>query len=362
MDTKILHIIARMNVGGTAKYVGNLVENIPQSMLATGFVQGGEIEDSVIDKVPTIRLSHMGRKISISNDFRTWLELRKLVNEITPEIIHTHTFKAGLIGRLIRGKHKHVHTFHGHLLNDDSFSIFERKIIIFIEKFLAKRTDILIAVGDKIGAELRAEGIGLKTKWLSIAPGIDPPNLIQKSKAREQLGISNNNFLVGWMARMVEVKDPYLLLEVAAHLPSVSFIMAGGGGMLEEIKAAAPGNVEVIGWVESNKFWSAVDCGISTSLSEGIPISLLEAQFSALPIIATDVGSTSKAVQNGISGILTTRTVADLVKAINLIIDNPHLRITMGSAGKKFAEENFSIKKMVDSHLQLYDTIFSKND
>jgi glycosyltransferase involved in cell wall biosynthesis len=350
-----------MNVGGTARYVGNLVENIPQSMLATGFVQSGEIEDSIIEKVPTIRLSHMGRKISLSNDFRTWRELRKLVNKLAPEIIHTHTFKAGLLGRLITGKHKHVHTFHGHLLNDDSFSFLERKIILFIEKILAKRTETFISVGDRTGAELRAKRIGIETNWLSIPPGIDPPKIIKKNEAREQLGISNNGLLIGWLARMVEVKDPHLLLAVAIQLPSVSFVMAGGGEMLEEIKAAAPRNVEVIGWAEAYKFWSAVDCGISTSLSEGIPISLLEAQSSGLPVIATNVGSTSKALQNGISGILTTRNVDDLVKAITRIIDNPHLRITMGSAGKKFAEENFSIRKMIDSHLQLYKKISPKN-
>ena len=110
-----------MNVGGTARYVGELVERIPDNKLATGYVQGSEIEDPCVQKLNVLRVRHMGRKISPLNDFRAWLELRKIVKEIKPAIVHTHTFKAGLIGRLIGGKHKRVHTFHGHLFDDQSF-------------------------------------------------------------------------------------------------------------------------------------------------------------------------------------------------------------------------------------------------
>ena len=110
--TKVLHVIARMNVGGTARYVGELVENISNSKLASGFVQGSEVEDPSVSKLHVIRINHLGRKISPINDYKSWRELRAIIREHKPEIIHTHTFKAGLIGRLISGKHKHVHTFH----------------------------------------------------------------------------------------------------------------------------------------------------------------------------------------------------------------------------------------------------------
>ena len=91
---KVLHVIARMNVGGTARYVGDLVENIPNSALATGYVQGTEIEDSAVGAINPYRILHLGRKVSPLNDFRAWVELRRLIGEIEPDIIHTHTFKA----------------------------------------------------------------------------------------------------------------------------------------------------------------------------------------------------------------------------------------------------------------------------
>ena len=162
-----------MNVGGTARYVGKLVERIPNSTIATGIVQGSEQEDPCVQFLPIIRLRNMGRQISPLKDFQAWIELRKIIREQKPSIVHTHTFKAGLIGRFVGGAHKRIHTFHGHLLDDPSFSKFEKMIIIFVEKFLSSRTDLLISVGKKVGIELRAQGIGRNKNWESIAPGVD---------------------------------------------------------------------------------------------------------------------------------------------------------------------------------------------
>ena len=92
MSTQVLHVIARMNVGGTARYVGELVEKIPGSKLATGYVQGSEIEDPSVENLAVLRVPHMGRRISLINDFRAWIELKKIIREVEPAIVHTHTF------------------------------------------------------------------------------------------------------------------------------------------------------------------------------------------------------------------------------------------------------------------------------
>ena len=217
--TRVLHVIARMNVGGMARYVSELVEKIPNSALATGFVQGAEIEDPSVSKLVIHRIPHMGRKISIVSDFKSWLKLRTLIKRLNPEIVHTHTFKAGLIGRLVGGEHKRVHTFHGHLFDDQSFSTLEKKIIMLAERYLAKKTDILISVGKKVGVELRSAGVGGNEKWVSIPPGVDRLPQIEKSAARVLLNLDSEDFLVGWMARMTGVKNPDLMLEVARKLP-----------------------------------------------------------------------------------------------------------------------------------------------
>ena len=343
-----------MNVGGTARYVGELVEKIPNSKLATGYVQGSEIEDPCVKKLEVLRIQHMGRRISPFKDFRAWVELRKVIKEVKPLIVHTHTFKAGLIGRLVGGTHKRVHTFHGHLFDDQSFSMLEKKIIIITEKFLANRTNLLISVGKKVGVEIRAQGIGTEKEWLSIAPGVKALSIIDKTQARKSLGLSTEGVLFGWMARMAEVKNPFLLLEIARQLPQVSFVMAGGGNLLEEIKIKAPKNVTVIGWADAATFWSAVDCAISTSDNEGMPVALIEAQLAGVPVIATDVGSNAEVIKGGFTGIVTSKNSNELINAVKKLVADKALMHTMGKTGRDRATEEFSLKKMLDTHKQAY--------
>ena len=351
---KILHGIARMNVGGTARYVGDLISNISESALVTGYVQGAEIEDSVTDRIQIYRISHLGRRISPINDFKSWLELRNIVRELKPEIIHTHTFKAGLIGRLVGRKIKHIHTFHGHLFGDQSFSRLEKSVITRIERFLGSRTDLLISVGEKVGNELRAEGIGTNTDWISIPPGVTPLRTVGREDARAELGLEPNEILVGWMARMTSVKNPHLLLEIARGLPHIRFVMAGGGELLEKIKEKAPPNVKVIGWTDAALFWSAVDCAISTSDNEGMPIALIEAQLAGVPVIATDVGSCSEVIEHQITGIITSNESLKLQIEVERLVTDNGLRETMGAAAKEWSRRKFSPITMLTVHEHFY--------
>ena len=353
-DIKVLHVIARMNVGGTARYVGDLVKNIPGSVLATGFVQNSEIEDVLAGELPLFRLNHLGRQISPFNDLRAWLELRTLVRELKPEIIHTHTFKAGLIGRLIIGDHKRIHTFHGHLFGDRSFGVIEKGIITLTERLLARRTDLLISVGEKVGKELRAAGIGKNRNWTSIPPGVTPLSLIDKKIARNKLGLSPDQILIGWMARMTGVKNPHLFLKLAKHLPQTNFVMAGGGELLEQIRALAPSNVQVLGWTDASLFWSSVDIAVSTSDNEGMPISIIEAQLAGIPVVTTNVGSVSEVVSAGITGIITSKNSVDIANELKKVLLNKDLLIAMGAAAASNAAYNFSTERMILAHSKNY--------
>jgi glycosyltransferase involved in cell wall biosynthesis len=356
--TEVLHVIARMNVGGTARYVGQLIENIPNSKLATGFVQDSEIEDPCMNSIPAIRISKLGRKFSPINDYRAWRDLRDVVKEVNPRILHTHTFKAGLLGRLVAGKHIRVHTFHGHLFEDKTFSYLERKMIAALERVLAVRTDLLISVGEKVGEELRALNVGKHQVWQSIPPGVIPLTTFDKTKARSSLGIESSQVAVGWMARMTGVKNPHRLLQVAAQLPEVHFVMAGGGDLLDSIRESAPNNVKVIGWADAAIFWSAVDIGISTSDNEGMPIALIEAQMAGVPVVATDVGSSGEIINSSTTGIMTTKEVSNLVLAIKKLIGDENLRQKMGESAFTSARSKFSISKMLNSHREAYSRTF----
>jgi len=357
LSTHVLHVIARMNIGGTARYVGELVEKIPNNKLATGYVQGSEVEDSCVNRLALVRVPHMGRKISPLNDFFAWLELRKIIADVRPQIIHTHTFKAGLIGRLLRGNHKRIHTFHGHLLGDQSFSFFQKEIITFAEKLLARRTNLLISVGKKVGIELRAEGIGVDRDWLSIPPGVEPLPVVSRDQARKTLGLANDGILIGWMARMTEVKNPFLFLEIAKILDQFNFVMAGGGNLLEDIRREAPENVKVLGWADAAIFWSAVDCAVSTSDNEGMPIALIEAQLAGVPVIATDVGSNSEVVNDGVTGIVSSSDANEIAESIKKVVTDVSLLQSMGQASKVWATEQYGLTKMIDAHLQAYGNL-----
>ena len=350
-----------MNVGGTSRYICELIEKIPNSQLATGYVQSLEIEDLSLQKFEVIRIPHLGRKVSPINDFRAWLELRKIIIETKPKIVHTHTFKAGLIGRLVGGDHKRVHTFHGHLFDDRSFSPIQKFLITKIEMFLAQRTNLLISVGKKVGDQLRARGIGDLQNWESISPGVQPHETLGKVRARESLGLMADGILFGWMARMAEVKNPFLLLQIAGMLPEVNFVMAGGGQLLETVKKQAPKNVSVIGWVDAAIFWSAVDCAISTSDNEGMPIALIEAQLAGLPVIATDVGSIAEVIENGITGIVTSRSAEELSHAIRKIALNPSIRTNMGEMARLRALKEFSLDKLIYLHEDAYYRLCNDN-
>jgi len=354
---KVLHVIARMNVGGTARYVEELIKNIPDSALATGYVQDSEVEDPAVESLPVFRIHHLGRKMSAVADFKAWRELSTVVREQKPAILHTHTFKAGLIGRLIRGQHLHVHTYHGHLFDDQSFSFLEKWWIRIIELTLARRTDVLISVGQQVGKDLRSYRIGTRKEWRSIAPGVKPLQKIEKSEARRRLGLSESDLIIGWMARMAPVKNPQLLLEIARKLPKLSFIMAGGGDLLDEIRKNAPANVHAIGWTSANLFWSAVDIAISTSDNEGMPVALIEAQLSGVPVIASNVGSNSEVIKHNATGLIVKKDVDSFISAIELLISSPKLLITFGQEGYQRSLQEFSVRKLIQNHDSIYQSL-----
>jgi len=352
-------VIARMNVGGTARYVGELVSGAPnygyEALLATGHVQGAEVEDAVVASLPVVRVAHLGRAIAPLNDLRSYLELRRVISNIKPDVVQSHTFKAGLLARMVGGDFKRVHTFHGHLFEDQSFSVLKKALITIVVRYLAKRCDVLISVGGQVGVEIRQRGIGVNAKWESIAPGVTPLKLVSKSVARQLLGIHEDGVIVGWMARMTSVKNPMLALEVAKKFPEILFVMAGGGDLLEAVRRAAPLNVKVIGWVDAAMMWSAVDVVLSTSDNEGMPVALIEAQLAGLPVVASDVGSNREVIETGETGYVVRGGGSALEAALEGILYDEDLRHKYGAAGASRARNLFGPAKMMESHKFIYN-------
>jgi glycosyltransferase involved in cell wall biosynthesis len=355
---RVLHVIARLNVGGTARYITRLAEELPkqkiETFIATGFVQGSEQEDPSAKNLKVIRIPSLGRQINPIKDHLAFKQLLKVVNEVKPDILHTHTFKAGYIGRIktkeinkAAGKQiKFVHTFHGHLFDDPEFSGLKSLIITSFERRFAMRTDAIITVGAQVAKELLEREIGQPEQFTNIPPGVEPLKL-PKTKLRTKVTI-------GWIARVTGVKNPLRALEIAKLFPDAQFLIAGGGDLLDQVRAQAPKNTKVLGWTDAAKLFASSDIILSTSENEGMPIALIEAQLASKPVVATNVGGVAEVVLNNKTGFVTKKNTQELAKALEILIASKALRTAQGKAAKAHATKAFSVEKMISAHVSLY--------
>jgi glycosyltransferase involved in cell wall biosynthesis len=355
---RVLHVIARLNVGGTARYITRLAEELPkhkiETFIATGFVQGSEQEDPSAKQLKVIRIPSLGRQINPIKDRFAFKQMLEVIKELKPDILHTHTFKAGFIGRIktrevnkAAGKQViFVHTFHGHLFDDPEFSGLKSLIIASFERRFAPRTDAIVTVGAQVARELLQRKIGQPKQFTNIPPGVEPLK-IPKAKPRKKITI-------GWIARVTGVKNPLRAVEIAKLFPDARFLIAGGGDMLDEVKVQAPRNTKVLGWTDAAKLFADSDIILSTSENEGMPIALIEAQLASKPVVATNAGGVAEVVINNKTGFVTHKNTEDLAKALEKLINSKALRTAHGKAAKAHATKAFSVEKMIQAHVSLY--------
>jgi glycosyltransferase involved in cell wall biosynthesis len=359
---RVLHVIARLNVGGTARYITQLANELPkhgiETFVATGFVQGAEVEDPSAQTIDLIRIPAMGRSISPIKDHFARKQLEKIIQEVKPDIIHTHTFKAGYVIRMRQQAIPVIHTFHGHLLDDPEFSGFKSKLIVALERKFAKKSAKLVTVGRRVADELLEQQIGIRNQFVNIPPGVVAVNVTPKAQALENLNLEDTGTpIVGWIARVTGVKNPMRALEVADALPDTRFVIAGGGDLLEQVKAKAPANVIVFGWAEAADLFGASDIILSTSENEGMPVALIEAQLAGKPVVATDVGSVSEVILNHETGIVTNKNAGSIASAVESLMLDKTTREEMGRLAVARAQALFSVDRMINAHIELYKSI-----
>lgn len=360
---KVLHVIARYNVGGTARYLNYLLPQLTdevETLLAVGHVQGHEIEDSTLENIKFVRIEHLGRRINPVQDLRAYLELRRTVKKFKPQIIHSHTFKAGLLCRLMFFNIPKVHTFHGHLMSDPEFSRRALQVIVNVERRLAKLTKKLITVGEQVSKDLLQVGVGKLGKYISIASEGQKLVFLSRRDARDNLNLDQETPVVLWMARMAPVKNPSLALEVARLLPEINFLMAGGGELFTQIKDQAPPNIHLLSWVDAAEVIPVADVFLSTSLNEGIPYSLLEVLSAGVPVVAVESGAIAEIIQDKVNGFLTSKEPAEIATRIAELLSNPELRKLVGQSALNSSEMSDQVKKMAPAHVQIYKNLLIK--
>jgi len=373
-QVKVMQIIARMNVGGPAVIVAELMRGLDKSqfeqILVTGYCDENEADylDTVAKDIKATRIAGLGRSVSLIADLKAFFGLVSLIRKYQPDVIHTHTAKAGVLGRLAsllagRGAVR-VHTFRGHLLHG-YFSSVLTKLVVLIEKFFAARTSVLIAIGSKVKEDLLAAGIGRADKYRVFFPGLPAPKTGSKAAVQSALGISSEVLYCTFVGRLTQIKRPDRLLDVAAECKrrgiDLRFLVAGEGELFESSKQRAMKeqlNVTFFGWrSDIDQIFAASDIAILTSDNEGIPLTLIQAAQAGLPIVATNVGSVSDVVIDHSTGYLTESTPEALADAIEKLVRDPQLRQMMGAAGKAHAERYFSLDRMIKDHSDLYRSL-----
>jgi glycosyltransferase involved in cell wall biosynthesis len=366
-----MQVIARMNVGGPAVLVADLMRNfdpdVVDAVLVTGFCDENESDylDQVAKDVKAVRIPGLGRSISPFRDVNAFFLLVKEIRKFKPDLIHTHTAKAGVLGRiaglLAAPSAKRVHTFHGHLLHG-YFGKGKTKLVILVEKFLALITIRIIAIGISVKKDLVDAGIGTDSKYEVIFPGLQHLQVSSREAAKKSLGLEPNNTFLVYVGRLTQIKRPDRLLEIARYLnmnhPDSQILIAGAGELLGPIKNES--EIEglpmiFLGWRNDiDLILSAADIAILCSDNEGIPLTLIQASQAGLPIVSTDVGSVSDIVIDGVTGYLTEVSSEGLIQGIALLLKNPELRHTIGKAGEQRARDFFSSHSMVEHHQRLY--------
>lgn len=376
---RVVRIIARLNIGGPAIHSTLLHERLNparfQSTLVTGTEEAGEgnyLElhgrTANVEIIPDL-----GREIRPLRDVQTLSRLVALMRRIRPHVVHTHTAKAGAVGRaaaILAGVPVVVHTYHGHVLRG-YFSPAKTAVYRGIERSLAWKTDRLLAVTTRVRDELIEMGVGMASQYRAVPLGFDLAPLLaaerRRGELRAELGVGDAP-LVGIVARLVPIKAHEVFLaavaEVRRHVPDVRILIVGDGELRQalEQQTAALGltdAVRFLGWrADIDRLYADIDVVALTSRNEGSPVALIEAMASGLPVVSTDVGGVADVVEHGVSGLLAPMDDAPAVaRHILTLLANPDMRRTMGQHGRAKVAATYDAGRLVTDIETLYEDL-----
>ncbi len=371
---RVVHIVTRMNTGGVAVLIANLMAGLDPNKFDLTLITGScdSTEEDYLEKIatsiPYMKVESLQRAISPRQDLLTFVRLWKILRDIDPAVIHTHTSKAGLIGRLVSKlavpRAKRVHTFHGHLL-DGYFSPLKTRLITKLEQLLAKKTDALIAMGNQVKKDLLAVNVGSDSKFRVFFPGLKAANVHSKETSRIKLEVDSSKVICLFVGRLTQIKRPDRLLDAIQILKGknldVQFLIAGDGELSNYVEArireeALP--VKMLGWVKNtSEALSASDILVLCSDNEAVSLVLIEGSQYGLPLVSTNVGSVSDVVIDHSTGYLTESTPESFADAIEKLVRDGQLRKMMGDAGKARATQYFSLERMIKDHADLYRSL-----
>ena len=378
---RVARIIGRLNIGGPAVQALLLSTLLPRRGIETALIRGVEGPDEGnMDHlaaelgVAPIRLGWMRRDVGW-RDLVALAALRRAVVHLRPNVVHTEAAKAGALGRvaalLIPRARRPVlvHTFHGHSL-EGYFSPRRARFFLAVERFLARRTDLLIAVSPEVKGDLVRLGVAPAEKITVVPLGLDlraftvgdPERLARRHRKRADWDVGDGISVVTLVARLVPIKRVDRFLSMAATLASehadMRFVVAGDGELRDQLVSspAARALGERLIWTGFQRDMPDVcfasDVVVLTSDNEGTPVSLIEAQAASVPVVGTRVGGTASALVDGISGFLVEPDDVDgLAAAVIEALARP---LEIGRAGQTYVLERFGAERLAGDLEQIY--------
>lgn len=383
---RVLRVIARLNVGGPALHVSYLTEGLAsrgyETTLAAGEISEGEGSMAFVAErrgIEVMSIPGLQREVSPLADARVVRELAELIRRLRPHVLHTHTAKAGAVGRTaarVVGSDRPpvvVHTFHGHTLRG-YFGATKERAYRKIERALARETDALIAVSPEVRDELVEIGVAPATRFVVIRLGIELTERMEGAERggalRASLGLADR-FTVGWVGRMTSVKQAPDVLRTVRRLHDrgvdAGLVMVGDGPDRSELEALA----SELGIAEATRFvgfqddvgpwYHAFDALLLPSRSEGTPVTAIETLAAGRPVVATRVGGVPDVVQDGVDGFLV--AVGDVEGAtahLAQLADDPELRARMGAAGQERTLRRYRVERLVEDVDRLYRSLLAE--
>lgn len=376
---RVVRIIARLNIGGPAIHATLLHERLNRARFQSTLVTGSEeaSEGNYLElhgKAADVEIiPDLGREIRPLSDTQTLWRLVALMRRLRPHVVHTHTAKAGAVGRaaaILAGVPLVVHTYHGHVLRG-YFSPAKTAVYRAIERGLAWRTDRLLAVTTRVADELIALGVGTAAQYRAVPLGFDLAPLLaaegRRGELREELGLGDAP-LIGIVARLVPIKAHSVFLAAAARvraqIPAARFLIVGDGELrptLEQQTAALglADAVHFLGWrADIDRLYADIDVVALTSRNEGSPVALIEAMAAGVPVVSTEVGGVADVVQHGVTGLLAPMDDVDgVANHILTLLAAPDLRRTMGQHGRTRVAATYGAERLLRDIETLYEDL-----
>jgi len=386
MDKKIKVLeVLEATVGGTRKHLVSLLQEIDRGKFDVQVAAPEVRHDNVKDTNFTNAVKALGipihfidmcRGINPPADLISLIKLYVLIRQEKYTLVHTHSSKAGFLGRIAAKLNgvPTIYTPHGFYFLDAG-SPLKRNIFLWLEKFAGLFTDKLIAVSHGERETTLKNNIVGEDCCVVIPNAIDPvsftPDPIARERMRAELGFTNKTLIIGTVSRYISQKDPFTLVRTAKLvldvLPGTRFVWCGEGEMREATEAFARdlgvhNAFSFLGFRQDVKdIMNTFDIFLLSSIFEGLPYTLLEAMALGIPIVATDVVGSRDVIINGENGILVpSKSPTQLAEALIDLLNDPEKRQKMGDKGKSLLHEQYSLKKMVFDTEAVYDELVAK--